>query len=161
MLSDSEELKCFNRGEQKTTGVVQPRGRAGQRNYEESTRFFFSQQEGGGGDTKRDGKRRVGSPRSHCGWLWEVSTQRDEGRSLRKGAGRKASSNLIGDLFCLSSSTLQVFLFSLHNQNFLGPQADACFGATPVPNVGKSSALLMSGAWNKQNKKFEPLFCQI
>lgn len=31
-------------------------------------------------------------------------------------------------------------------QNFLGPQTDACFGATPVPNVGKSSALLMSGA---------------
>lgn len=31
-------------------------------------------------------------------------------------------------------------------QNFLGPQADACFGVTPVPNIGKSSALLMSGA---------------
>lgn len=37
-------------------------------------------------------------------------------------------------------------------QNFLGPQADACFGATPVPNVGKSSALLMSGAWNRYER---------
>lgn len=31
-------------------------------------------------------------------------------------------------------------------QNFLGPQAEACFRVTPVPNVGKSSGLLMSGA---------------
>lgn len=46
------------------------------------------------------------------------------------------------------------FFFSLHMsgvQNFLGPQAEACFGATPVPNVGKSSALLMSGALKQQN----------
>lgn len=46
-------------------------------------------------------------------------------------------------------------------QNFLGPQADACFGATPVPNVGKSSALLMSGAWRETdecvNRRFQLL----
>lgn len=57
------------------------------------------------------------------------------------------------NLFRLSSSTLQKFFCFPPDerlQNFLGPQADACFGATPVPNVGKSSALLMSGAWNKQ-----------
>lgn len=79
----------------------------------------------------------------------------------------KASSNLIGLVShrLLYRSSLYLFFlfvlfllflcfFSLPDeqlQNFLGPQADACFRVTPVPNVGKSSALLMSGAWNKTN----------
>lgn len=94
-----------------------------------------------------------------CGrTVQEVYRERDEGRSLtRRGGRRKASSNLIRDSFCLSSSsTLQKFFLCFPRdeqlQNFLGPQADACFGATPVPNVGKSSALLMSGAWKRRKR---------
>lgn len=37
--------------------------------------------------------------------------------------------------------------------HFLGPHADACFGAIPDPNVGNSSALLMSGAWMSHGRK--------
>ena len=98
------------------------------------------------------------------GGRYEGGLQREgetKGKSLRRGrgGGRKASSNLTRDILSrrLLYRSLFFFVFFLffcppdeQLQNFLGPQTDVCFRATPVPNVGKSSALLMSGAWNKQ-----------
>lgn len=103
---------------------MQPRGRAGQQNYEESTQCsfsFFSQGKGGGTKRKDRGgknKKREGIilPEfivAGCGRTVQgVYRERERQRSLtRRGGGRKASSNLIRDLFCLSSSTLQKFFF--------------------------------------------------
>lgn len=53
--------------------------------------------------------------------------------------------------FLLHFPAFLTLLIPLAIQNFLGPQADVCLGGMLVPKVGKSSALLMSGAYRDQN----------
>lgn len=128
--------------------------------------FFLSGEGRGGGGTQGDRRKKEGivlpefivagcQENSEEGWFRERETK---GRSLKR-RGRRAA---IRFEICSVSHRLLYRSFVGFSpdeqlQNFLGPQADACFGATPVPNVGKSSALLMSGAWKENTRSDGPL----
>lgn len=149
-------------------GVVQPRATAGLRRQRSNIfvcLFFFTFSQGKRRrcyEDETDEEKQKGQLSQNSLWLVVggryagfLQRKREEGRSLtRRGRGRKASSNLNGDFLShllYRSFFFVCFFFPLpppgeQLQNFLGPQADACFRVTPVPNVGKSSALLMSGA---------------